>query len=338
MSSPHVTILVLNWNGLEETLECLSSLQTLSYPNYKVVVIDNGSEDGSVSTIHQHYPNITLLETGKNLGYAGGNNLGIEYALSHNAEYILILNNDTVTASDLITQLVSFAASNTGKIIMGPKIYLHDQPDVLWFAGGRWRPDKLEFEHIGSGEVDGPDYSASIECDYITGCALFAHADAFRDIGLLDHKLYLTYEETDWCYRARKKGYRCLVVPEAKVWHKVSASFGGATSPLMTYFMVRNRLLWAGRHLPWSQKLALHKLSWVFVKKILDQGLHIGKSNAPMYKRIIWAFSHWFAQVNLAVNIPTNKAALMGLRDFYLRRFGNCSDEIRALNNKKDQG
>lgn len=329
--SPKVAIVVLNWNGKDDTLECLKSLQQIDYANFFVIVVDNGSRDGSEEAITSAFPGVVFLETGLNLGYAGGNNAGVRLALQSSPDFVLLLNNDTVVHGGLISAFVAEAEGNR-HAILGARIFFYDRPDQLWFAGGKWRPAELSFEHVGFGKTvaqlnAGKDRGPF---DYITGCALFAPASAFAEIGLLDETFFLTYEETDWCYRARAKGYVCAVVPDACLWHKVSASFGGASSPLVTYFMVRNKLLWAEKHCSRWIRIRLHHEVFSHLMRQIFPPITKPAWGRPFLKRWLWCIDTWRRGVSKRLQQRETLAMLYGFRDFWLRRFGNCSEDVRA--------
>lgn len=327
ITSPLVAIVVLNWNGKEDTLECLASVGQLDYPNYEVIVVDNGSTDDSVDAISKQYPDITLLQTGANLGYAGGNNVGIRWVLQHDADYVLILNNDTIVSTNLLSAFMNAEKLVPTGSVLGAKIYFYDKPDTLWFAGGLWESRSNSVEHIGYGKQDGSAFNYVTEVDYITGCALFASADTFKKVGLLDESFFLTFEETDWCYRARARGHKCIFIPDAKLWHKVSASFGGVNSPLQLYFYSRNILLWAERHLPRSAYWSLFRET---CRDALRFSTGTGQDGAP-FKRWIWAFTSLWQRLRRGGCDAAGRARYLGFRDYLLRRFGNCPDEVRHL-------
>ena len=246
MIHPKVAIIILNWNGRDDTLACLESVFEIDYPNYEVIVVDNGSSDDSVPAIRQRFPPVQLIETGENLGYAGGNNVGIEHALQSGSDYLFILNNDTTVAPDILKHLVAAAETYPDTAAFGPIVLEMERPDIIWTAGEHFAADGLSCVHHLQGsrlsELDGLDRQ---EWDWINGAAFFARAKVWREIGLFDSRFFLVYEESDWCFRARRAGYRCRVVPEARVWHKVAGSFGGEASPLRAYFSARNQLLFA---------------------------------------------------------------------------------------------
>lgn len=327
-----IAVIILNWNGKDDTLACLESVTSIDYPNFQVVVVDNGSTDSSVEAIRQAFPKVLVLETGANLGYAGGNNVGIRWALGQGFDGILVLNNDTVVDKDLLHAFARAQQRFPQAGVFGSKIYYHAQPNILWFAGGKWRPDILEFEHVGQDREDGPQYSKPKTFDYMTGCALYAPTEVFRSIGLFDEDYYLTFEETDWCYRARNKGFTPMYIPDARLWHKVSASFGGAVSPLMTYFMTRNRLLFVRRHMTTGTfLLLLYRMVRDLRLQLLPHPKHFLKGKWKSPKELYWAMGAYRREVIRRTQIPKEQATLMGIRDFLLRRFGDCPDNVRSL-------
>jgi len=243
MSTPHVIIVVLNWNGLTDTLACLESLRGLDYPTHKLIVVDNGSTDGSPVTIRERFPDVTLIETGENLGFAGGNNVGLGHALLQEADYVLLLNNDTEVDPDFLSRLVEAAEADPQVGMAGPIIYYYDRPEIIWSAGGRidWQRGKTWM--IGLNTPDTGQFgTASREVDFVTGCALLVKRAVMEQAGLLDERFFAYYEEVEWCVRARRAGFKVVHVPLAKVWHKISPECQ-ADSPLVHYYMTRNRLL-----------------------------------------------------------------------------------------------
>jgi len=240
---PLVSVIVLNWNGLADTLACLESLRRLDYPDYGVVVVDNGSTDGSPAAIRKRFPEVTLIETGENLGYAGGNNVGLRHALAQGAGYALLLNNDTEVAPDFLRRLVEAAQSDPQIGVAGPMIYYYDQPEVIWSAGGAidWQRGKTWM--VGLDERDSGQFgTVPREVDFVTGCALLVKRPVLEQAGLLDERFFVYYEEVEWCVRARRTGFKIVHVPQARIWHKISPG-AQADSPLVHYYMTRNRLL-----------------------------------------------------------------------------------------------
>jgi len=241
--TPLVEIIVLNWNGLSDTLDCLTSLQGLDYPNYGVIVVDNGSVDGSVEAIQAQFPAVTLIETGENLGYTGGNNAGLRYTLARGADYVLLLNNDTEVAPDSVSRLVDAAEADPSVGVAGPTIYYYDRPDVIWSAGGAidWRQGWTHMVGLDESDIGQLGHEPR-EVDFVTGCALLIKKAVLERVGLLDDRFFAYYEETEWCVRIARAGYRIIHVPQAKIWHKISPG-AQSDSPVVHYYMTRNRLL-----------------------------------------------------------------------------------------------
>jgi GT2 family glycosyltransferase/glycosyltransferase involved in cell wall biosynthesis len=240
---PQVAIIVLNWNGLNDTLGCLESLDQLNYQGYEVVVVDNGSTDGSVPVIRERFPGVTIIENGENLGYSGGNNVGLRYAIAQGADYALLLNNDTIVDPTFLRILVDAAETDPLIGMAGPTIYYHEHPDVIWSAGGAIDWQRGSTWMVGLDERDEGQFGAEPRAvDFVTGCAMLVRRTVMEQVGLLDERFFAYYEETEWCVRAARAGYKILHVPPAWMWHKISPSTR-ADSPLVHYYMTRNRLL-----------------------------------------------------------------------------------------------
>jgi GT2 family glycosyltransferase len=209
--------------------------------------VDNASSDGSVDAVRAAYPQMTLIETGANLGFTGGNNIGIERALKQGADYVLLLNNDTVTAPDMLDLMVNAMEANPSAGVSGPMIYYYDAPDTIWSAGGSIDWPRGTTSMIGLNEDDHGQYGdAPRPVDFVTGCALLARRDVWERAGLLDDRFFMYYEETEWCVRAARAGYGIIHVPGAMLWHKISIE-ARAASPRTYYYMTRNRLLFLRR-------------------------------------------------------------------------------------------
>lgn len=242
-----ISIIVLNYNSREDTLDCLRSLQHLTYPRVHTILVDNGSSDGTAEAVRACYPRVTVLETGANLGFTGGNNVGIRYALKQGADYIMLLNNDTIVAPDMIDLMIAAMEQNPALGVTGPTIYYYDQPEVIWSAGGSIDWGRGLTAMLGLNEEDkGQLGSVPRLVDFVTGCALLARREVWEQVGLLDDKFFMYYEETEWCVRASRAGYQIAHVPAAMMWHKISLE-ARAASPRTYYYMTRNRLLFLKR-------------------------------------------------------------------------------------------
>ena len=250
MSYPKVFIIVLNWNGVIDTLGCLASLSKINYSYFEIVVVDNGSTDDSVKKIRREYPDIEIVETGKNLGYALGNNLGIKYALDHHADYILVLNNDTLVEKDFLTNLMRAATQNKNFSIFSPQIRLYPEKDRLWYAGGRifWPAASTQL-FCRNRKIKCSSIRENKEIDFVTGAAMLVRAETFKKVGGFDRKFFCYFEETDWQARAQNKDTRLMYVPGSIIYHKVARASGGEDNPKVQYYFYRNNLLFAKKNL-----------------------------------------------------------------------------------------
>ena len=248
---PFVCIVILNWNGWSDTLECVKSCRGLTWPNFRIVLVDNGSTNGSEEHLRRQLPDLEILQSGSNLGFAGGCNVGICYALNSGADLVWLLNNDTVTDPEALTRLVEAMEGDTTAGIAGSKIYYHDDPSRIWFAGGIWEKGRLRLRHRGAHQLDKGQFDTICEMGSVSGCSLLISAAAIRDIGLMDESYFLYWEDVEWCARATEHHYRVLFVPESHVWHKISAS-AGQRSFSQYYYWTRNGFAFLRRHDPRS--------------------------------------------------------------------------------------
>lgn len=317
MYNTNIYIIILNWNGKKDTLECLESVQKINYSNYSIIVADNGSTDDSIAAIRSAYPDIFILENGENLGFAEGNNRAITYALDHGAEAVVILNNDTIVDSNLLQAFNKAYQTLPDAGILGTVSFYYDQPETIWAAGGEWDSSILELRHLylGKKEHDLPN-TEPFSVNYAIGCSLFIHKSVITKIGMMDPLFFLNFEENDLCQRAIKSGLSNYTVPDAKIWHKISASFNGE-SPLWKYYMTRNQLLWAKRHLPSSQYHAV-------IKKTLREFLPIINFTDITWKQRYWVLTTWLKQFKLRFQDPFYLAQLYGIFHYFIHRFGAC--------------
>jgi GT2 family glycosyltransferase len=258
-SAPLVVIVVLNWNGRDDTVACVESLRGLRYQNARVLIVDNGSTDDSVAVFARRFPDLRCLQTGSNLGFAEGNNVGMRMALADGADYVWLINNDATVDPDALDRLVEAAESRPDVGIVGPKIYYAAEPRRIWFAGGTISP-LGRLGHEGWNRIDEGQWDTPRETTYVTGCAFLVKRAVLEKVGLFAPEYFLLFEEVDLCLRARRAGFRCWVEPRAVVYHKVSASFGGFSAQYYYYF-VRNYVLFQRRHVipvrGWVARLAL---------------------------------------------------------------------------------
>jgi hypothetical protein len=245
MSDPSVVIVILTYNSAPHIRECLASLALLDYSNFEIVVVDNASTDDTVSLARTDTLAPTVIVNETNLGYAEGNNVGLRYALSANADYVLVLNDDVIVARDLLTQLVRAAQANPHAALLGPIVYHYSAPEVIQSAGGAL--GSWTFPHRGINEPDRGQFNRVESVAWLSGCAILASCQALKTIGLFDPDFFMYWEDVDWCLRAQKAGYQVLLVPQAKLWHKgVQISY--APSPRVAYYMARNELYLLAKH------------------------------------------------------------------------------------------
>lgn len=287
-----VCIVILNWNGYQDTVACVESCLQSNYPAYSIIIVDNGSRDNSEKLFRQRFPDIEILQTGSNLGFAGGNNVGIRHALASGADYVWLLNNDTIIAPDALTELVKLAESSPRIGMVGSKILFHEQPSKIWFAGGFLTVGGGDVIHRGFGDEDTGQYDVPCRVDFITGCSMLVKADLIAEVGPMREDYFLYWEDVDWSRSAVEKGWDIYYAPAAKVWHKVSASAVNRSTSQWYYF-TRNACLFIERH---ARKQLLSNL-------INNQGYHLRKALREGERAIV-------------------RGILTGIRDYLLRRFG----------------
>jgi hypothetical protein len=240
MSCEPVYAVILNWNRRDDTLACLESVMKLDPAPAHVIVVDNASTDGTPQAVAGRFPAVEIQVTSRNLGFAGGMNVGLRAALAGGAMYVLMLNNDTLVAPDFLGLLMGTAAGDERIGLAAPKIYFADPPHRIWYAGAmrrRWLPG---FSFPGYGRPDGPRYDRPRDVDYATGCGLLARGEVLRRVGLFDEDSYFMYhEDLDLSERVRRAGYRIAYVPQARMWHRESASTA-PTSPQKWYYLARS--------------------------------------------------------------------------------------------------
>ncbi len=304
-----VTLVILNWNGKNDTLACLESLNS----HREIIVVDNGSKDNSVEEIRKQFPSVRVIETGINLGYAGGNNVGIEAALKEGADAVLLLNNDTIADPGMVDAFIQSAEATPSIGIWGGYPLRFSNPEHLDHLGGIWKSEKGDFELIGLNEKKG--FQTGIPLDYVCGCSIFVRREVFEKIGLLETKFFLFWEEADFSMRAKKAGFGIGVCYGALLLHKVSASFIGG-SPHKKYFWWRSRLLWIDRNCSPQEKQRL------FRNLINPELWH--------YKKLLWIKGAEMRLLKLLrkkdvrekeEKLRQYRAVVQGLRDFSMGKF-----------------
>jgi GT2 family glycosyltransferase len=248
-SPPLVYVVTLTWNQKADTLDCLESLSQMTYPNYRLLLVDNGSKDGTSEVVRGRFPDVTVIVNPENLGFQGGFNVGLQRALDEGADYVLMINNDTFVEPDILSELVAHAgAPDVGMV--APKIYYANEPQLIWTLGGMRHPLTWEITDTGQKQPDRGQWEDVLNRDYLIGCALLIKRSLLEEVGLFDTGFGpIYYEDSDLSIRARSAGYRLLTVPSARMWHKVSASGGGNDSPRVRYLMARNSVRFFRKHI-----------------------------------------------------------------------------------------
>jgi len=299
---PQVYISILNFNGKDNTIDCLKSLDKALRENFdlKVLVIDNASSEKlelpSLSNL-----NVQLIENKENLGFSGGHNVGIKFALDNGADFIIILNNDTVVDKKLISELVKASKDDIGIVV--PKIYFYpgfefhkgrykkeEEGKVFWYAGGIMDFRNVIGHHRGVDEVDHGQYDTVESTDFASGCCILVRREVFEKVGVFDDRYFLYYEDNDLSQRAGRSNFKIIYNPKAILWHKNAGSVGGSGSSLQDYYITRNRMLFGMKHAPLRSKVSLirESLSLMFggrpwqKKGILD--FYLGKFGKGSYK------------------------------------------------------
>lgn len=271
-----VAIIVLNWRQAALTLQTVSSLLKIKTKNftYQIIIVDNGSGDDSLSLFKKKYSKnelVTILNTGVNLGYSGGNNFGIDYALKKEFDYLLLLNNDVLVDPNFLTQLLKEAGNYQ---ILGPKIYFapgfeyhkdryqkKDLGKVIWSFGGQLDWNNIYGSNVAIDQVDqGAFNKINQDIDFVSGCCLLVNSQVFKKIGKLDDHYFMYFEDVDFCQRALRASFKMAIIPSSIIWHLNSGSTSGP-GHLQNYFLTRNRLYFAFKYASFRTKFAIFRES-----------------------------------------------------------------------------
>jgi GT2 family glycosyltransferase len=258
---PFVVALVLNWNNLPDTLECVDSVRCSDYSNLAVWVVDNDSQEDPTAVLHERYPDLRVLRNPRNLGYGGGNNTGLKWAIDEGAAYVLLLNNDVVVAPDCVRRLVTAAEADRRIGMATPKVFYYDRPAEVYWDGGivDWESGEAPHESRGL-----PVAGGIVKSEWLDGCSLLVRVATVREVGLLDERYFLYFEDTDWSVRAARRGWMNAVVLEARAWHKVNRTAGGFANPVMRFYHFRNRYLFVTAHGPSRGRLRWRlRYAWI---------------------------------------------------------------------------
>jgi len=278
MDQPLVHIIVLNWNGLEDTSELLESLSKISYSNYLIVIVDNNSANDEAEKLENICKGKThIIRCKDNLGFSGGNNVGFKYSLEEKADYILLLNNDTTVNPDLLEILVNKFETENQAGIIAPRINYYEEPEKIWSEGGkvsRIRGSGFAYSDKLETEVDMADKSVT----FVSGCCMLIKRDVLLKVGLFDENYFLYTEDTDLCLRTIKAGFKIYVTPRSKIFHKINSSTKTRHSSLPLYYTTRNRLYFVKKNFSNTYYLTVIYLILTMIIKSLGW-LFLGRFN-----------------------------------------------------------
>jgi len=247
MTLPVVYAVTLSWNRREDTLACLASLAASDYANLICLLIDNASTDDTVAAVRAAYPQVIVIENPQNSGYAAGVVLGIQRALDLGAEFVWIVDNDAIVAPDALSTMLNAQQEHPAAALLTPKVMFFSRPEVIWSMGYDCRPLTLARTHSWEGRPIDSARGPRRSTVYAPCCGLLVQRVVFETIGLLDTHFFIYYEDLDFCLRARQAKLQLYSVPEARLWHKVSASAGDG-SPLQKYHLARSSVRFYQKH------------------------------------------------------------------------------------------
>lgn len=292
---PELSIITVNYNGIKDTGKMIASVQSYLSVPHEIIVVDNGSERNESLLLQEQYPFIKTIRSEKNLGFAGGNNLG--YSIS-SGFYIFFLNNDTVLKDKSVHYLIDSIQTNPGIGGVSPKILFNDAYNRIQFAG--YTPlSKITIRNqtIGFDEPDNGQYDISSRTPYLHGAAMLVKREVIEKVGLMPECYFLYYEELDWSTQITKAGYELVYEPRVRVYHNESNSTG-KDSPLKIYYMTRNRLLYARRNRTGiNRKLAIAYQVWVVCPKNVFN--FVVRSKIPLAKACIKGCTDFFKMDNI---------------------------------------
>lgn len=300
MTKKRITIALLNWNNANETLECLYSLQNVTRPEFEVLIVDNGSRDDSLFQLNtfknrtNDFP-LTIVQNKENLGFAGGCNVAIDWALQNNQDYLLLLNNDTTVERNFLKELLEHAEQHSGVAFFVPSIFFQDKPSLLWFGGNSF----IKWRNMHQSAISDlylrplPPHSEPCDIDFASGCAMFCSMRALQDIGGFDEKYFLYWEDVDLSLKARKHKWKIRWVPNSHIYHKVSATTKKQGVAARQYYDMRNFLFlsqkyapyWMGAYRPaWSVVMAGKQIIKIIIRRNVDVSVGILRAIRDYYQ------------------------------------------------------
>ncbi|MFU8773934.1 MAG: glycosyltransferase family 2 protein [Anaerolineales bacterium] len=291
--STSLYIVIVNWNLKEDTLACVHSLIKSGAETDHIIVVDNASTDGSVQALRKTFgSSLPIIEAGENLGFAAGNNLGIQEAIDSGADWILLLNNDTVVAIDTLSELKKVIQKNPDFSIVAPIIYYYDHPKIIWYLGDYLIRGTLITTNPHRGKKDTNNFPSFMPVDFVSGCGMMVKKEVFEEIGFFDPALFMYAEEVDFCWRARQAGYRLACATRAKVWHRISIS-AQKDQKSARYLRIRNQTRFyrkysRGYQIPLMFIFSLSRSVFLVIRDILRRQAHLAPPSVRGW------FEGWF--------------------------------------------
>lgn len=284
VSDPAVAIVVLTWENYEETADCLDSLRSVDYDNYRVIVVDNGSEDGSIDRLRREYGWCEFVVNDENIGFARGNNVGISHALDTGADYVLLLNDDTLVRPDFLTPLVDVMERYDRVAAVGGVNLLPDSGRIH-NAGYVFHPWLAAKSELHREPVSDEPYPV----DFVQSCLILLNPEFLVEIGLLNESYFLGMEDVDLAWKARSKGWKVLVAPDSQIYHRVGET--ASSSPFSVYHKTRNKLQFAEENLSLARRLPLY-LSLLAYRSLLSIWWAVSGNRRAIRATVLGAFDH----------------------------------------------
>ncbi len=296
MNKVNVFTVILNTNRRDDTLACLAALHHSTYKRHTIIVLDNASTDGSAEAIKAEFPRVELIHLKENKGYAGNNNVGIAAAIAQGADWVYVLNEDTIQAPDCLEHLVAVGESDPTIGIVGPMVYHADNPDVIQSAGG-WIDHHWQAGHKGQNDPDKGQFAEPHAVAWVSGCAIMVRREVIEQLGMLDEHFFYYWEETEWCVRTKRAGWKIMHVPQARLWHK-GVQIDYRPGPNVAYYNTRNYLMMLRKH---EAPTTVRLRAWY---------------------RILRTYTSMSLKPERKTNLEARQAMVQGMGDFWRGRVG----------------
>jgi GT2 family glycosyltransferase len=288
---PQVSIIILNWNGYKDTVECISSLKQIDYKNFQIVLVDNGSNINEAELLENDFTAIKAIRIEENLGFSAGNNIGINYSLEHKADFILLLNNDTIVEPKFLEALVEKFLEDQQVGIVAPQINYYSDRSHVWSSGGKISKIRAS-GFADSDKLESQLSTKEREVNFVSGCCMLVRREVFEKVGTFDENYFLYVEDTDLCYRTNKAGFKIVVTPKSKIFHKINNSTKNNHALLPLYYTTRNRLYFSRKNFRNYFPLTLFYISTTMLLKCIFWFVN---GNPKNILTVVKAFNDFFS-------------------------------------------